>query len=222
MIQETIPASAAQRFYNRLGARHDWAELYEGHAKDRALALLRLAPGLTVLNAGVGTGTDHRRIVAAVEPGGMAVGVDLASVMLDLTRRRTGSPVVRSDIRRLPFRTSGFDRLLSAYVLDLLPARDLPRVLGEFHRVLRPGGVMVLVSLTEGASPASRLVIRAWRAIYRRRPLWLGGCRPIPLAALVGSRGFDVVADETVIQLAVPSAIVAAVPSRDGARGATP
>lgn len=221
MIPDTVSAAAARRYYDRLGARHDWAELYEGRAKDRALALLRLAPGLTVLNAGAGTGIDHRRLVAAVRPGGMAVSVDLAAAMLDLTRRRTGSPGVRADVRRLPFLTASFDRLLSAYVLDLLPARDLPSVLGEFHRVLRPGGVMVLVSLTEGASPASRLLIGAWKAVYRRRPLWLGGCRPLRLAALVACQDFDIVADETVVQLAVPSEIVAAAPSR-GEGEATP
>jgi putative ABC transport system permease protein len=40
MIEDTISASAARRYYDGVGARHDWAELYEGHAKDRALALL--------------------------------------------------------------------------------------------------------------------------------------------------------------------------------------
>lgn len=218
VIEDTITASAARRYYDRLGSRHDWAELYEGHAKERALALLRLAPGLTVLNAGVGTGTDHRRIVAAVRPGGTAMAVDLSAVMLEITRRRTGCAAVRADVRRLPFRVASFDRLLCAYVLDLLPARDLPCVLREFRRVLKPDGLMALVSLTEGTSPSSRLLIRGWTALYRRRPLWLGGCRPLRLAALVARHDFDVVADETVVRLAVPSQIVTATPVLPGQR----
>jgi ubiquinone/menaquinone biosynthesis C-methylase UbiE len=155
MIDETIPTWSARHYYDRLGARHDWAERYEGRAKARALALLQLRPGLSVLNAGVGTGIDHRLIVRTVGAGGTAVGLDLSATMLDLAHCRTGSPVVQADVRRLPFRPSSFDRLLSAYVLDLLPGSDLPSVLSEFSRALKPNGRMVLVSLTEGVSPSA-------------------------------------------------------------------
>lgn len=217
MIRDTISTSSARRFYDRLGDRHSWAEIYEGRAKGRALELLDLTPGLSVLNAGVGTGVDHKRVVAAVRPSGLAVGVDVSTVMLSLARRRAGGPVVQADVRGLPFRSSSFDRLLSAYVLDLLAADDLPRVLGEFRRVLKPGGLMVLVSLTDGISPSSRALIAAYTAVYRRRPLWLGGCRPLQLSALIRGTDLHPVHHETLVQMAVPSEIVAAAAPAAGA-----
>lgn len=213
MIQDTIPSDSAQGYYGRLGAWYDLAEHFEGRAKDRALDLLRLEPGLRVLNAGVGTGIDQHRIVRIAGPEGVVVGLDLAPEMLRLTRRRTGAPVVRGDVHELPFEDSSFDRLLCAYVLDLIPATHLPPVLGELARVLHPSGLMVLVSLTEGIDRSSRALMGAWKWLYRRQPLWLGGCRPLRLAALVADAGLQVGVCETLVQLEIPSEIVTASPA---------
>jgi ubiquinone/menaquinone biosynthesis C-methylase UbiE len=88
----------------------------------------------------------------------VAVGLDLSPVMRALTRARTGAPVCLADARRLPVRTGSIERLPCTYVLDLLPAGDLPVVLGEFQRVLAPAeGRLALVTLTEGGRwPAGR------------------------------------------------------------------
>jgi hypothetical protein len=52
VLRETISAGAAQRFYDRLGAKHDWAEFCQGEARQQALQLLEVTPGQMVLNAG--------------------------------------------------------------------------------------------------------------------------------------------------------------------------
>ncbi len=126
-----LSAHTVRRIYDRLGRRHDWGERYEGRAKARALQLLDLHPGQRALNVGVGTGLDHRRLQAAVLPGGVAVGLDLSPVMAALAWARSGAPVCLADARRLPVRAGGVDRLLCTYVLDLLPAEDLPVALGS-------------------------------------------------------------------------------------------
>jgi ubiquinone/menaquinone biosynthesis C-methylase UbiE len=46
----------------------------------------------------------------------------------------------QADSRRLPFDEDAFDLVYNAYMLDLIPAQDMPLTLGEFWRVLRPGG----------------------------------------------------------------------------------
>ena len=206
-----MSAQTVRRIYDRLGQRHDWGEHYEGRAKARALQLLDARPGQRVLNVGVGTGLDHRRLQAAVLPGGVAVGLDLSPVMLALTRERTGAPVCLADARRLPLRTGSVDRLLCTYVLDLLPAGDLPVVLGEFQRVLAPGGRVALVTLTEGVSVASRAVVWAWKALYAVSPIATGGCRPLQVASLVAAAGFVGLHCEVVVQLGVPSEVIVAV-----------
>jgi SAM-dependent methyltransferase len=164
---------------------------------------------LRALNAGVGTGLDQARLQKVVAPG-FAFGVDLAPAMLELAWARAGSPLCRADARRLPFADASFDRLFSSYLLDLIPAVELPRMLAEFRRVLRPGGRLALVGLTEGADPLSRAVIAAWKLAYRVSPLLCGGCRPLRLAELTRGAGFTIVAREVVVQLGVPSEVLVA------------
>jgi ubiquinone/menaquinone biosynthesis C-methylase UbiE len=206
--QRYISTSDARRLYDWLGARYDAAERYESRAKACARNLLGLAPGQRVLHVGVGTGHDQAQLQEAVAPGGMVVGVDISPVMLGLTRTRANAALIRVDARRLPCETASFDRLFSAYLLDLLPASDLPAQLAEFQRVLQPGGWLALVSLTAGTSRSSRLVVGGWKLAYRVSPLLCGGCRPLQVAALAQAAGFAVIAHEVVVQLGVPSEVL--------------
>ena len=210
MIQDTISREAARRYYDRLGAYQDWAGRFEGRAKTRALDLLAPTPGSRVLNVGVGTGKEHAHIVAAVAPDGVAVGLDVSPVMLRLTRARTGTSVCLGDARRLPYASASFDCLFAAYVLDLLPAPDLPGLIHDFRRVLVPGGRLVLVTLTEGVNRPSRALIVLWKQIYAISPEGCGGCRPLQLAGLVEQAGFRLAKREVVVQWGVPSEIIVA------------
>lgn len=197
------------RFYDTIGRRHDWAEWYEGPAKALALGALRLAPGQRVLNVGAGTGTDQLAIVRAVGRREGAVAVDVSSVMLDLVRSRAGSPVVLADARRLPFGSAVFDRVLCTYVLDLLPEEDLLPTVSEFARVIRPGGLIGLVSMTGGITGPSRVLVRAWMVAYRANPVLCGGCRPLDLSELAkGRKDLRVEHHEVVTRLGFPSEVL--------------
>jgi len=136
MIEKTVPASTAQRFYDHLGRWYDLADFYGGRAKTRALQQLGLAAGWCILHVGGGTGQDHVQMCAAIGPKGQAVAIDLSTTMLRLTRERTGAPVCAADARTLPFADAVFDRLFAAYVLDLIPLADFPILLRDFRRVL--------------------------------------------------------------------------------------
>ncbi len=208
MYPNTISSAAARAFYDRLGGRHDNAEWYEGRAKRRGLALLDLKPAHRILNLGSGTGKEHRLIQTAVGPLGMAVGVDLAPVMLALAQKRTGAPLIRADARRMPLIDGVFDRVYSTYLLDLLPLDDLPIVLNQIRHVLRPGGRAVLVSLTEGETALSRAVISAWKLAFQVDPILCGGCRPLELAPLAVAAGFTVITREFVAQAGMPSEVI--------------
>ena len=210
MIEDTISTDTARHFYDWLGKGQDWAELYDSKAKERALSRLDLTSGLAVLNVGLGTGKADAIIQSVVAPGGTAYGLDLSTVMLRLAYQRSSALLCAGDARCLPFASSSFSRLLSTYVLDLLPASDLPRVLADFQRVLKPGGRMVVVSLTEGVNAASRVVIGLWKAAYGLSPVACGGCRPLQLAHMVRQANFCQVEREVVVQLGVPSEIVIA------------
>lgn len=207
MIAETIARGEARRIYDRLGAGLDRAARFEGRAKALALDLLAVEPGQRVLHVGVGTGGEHAALQRAAGPRGLVVGCDLSRGMLELTRRRADGPLCEGDAARLPLASGQFDRLFSAYTLDLIPLTEIPLVLSELRRVLRPGGRLVLVSLTEGVDLPSRLFVAGWTLTYRLSPRRLGGCRPLQLADLLVRAGFAA-ERHVVVQRGFPSEVL--------------
>ena len=81
----------------------------------------------------------------------------------------------------LPVESDSCDRFLSTYVLDLLSRDDIERALGEAHRVLSPGGLAGISSLTFGRDVLGRAVSTLWLLVHRLSPRRVGGCRPLDL-----------------------------------------
>jgi arsenite methyltransferase len=110
---------------------------------------LGLRPGERVLDVGVGPGLLAAEMAAEVGPGGRVCGVDVSEPMLALARGRATAPgaapveLRRADATRLPYPAASFDAAVSTQVLEYVA--DVPGALAELHRVLRPGGrVLVL------------------------------------------------------------------------------
>ena len=213
MIEQTISVDAARRVYNRLGRQLDAAERYEAHAKSKALQLLAARPNHRILHVGVGTGKEQAQLHQMVVPDGIVVGADLSRTMLELTRSRIDTPLCEGNAISLPFANASFDRIFSAYMLDLIDITGILQILTEFRRVLKPDGRMVLVSLTEGVSLSSRLFVALWKLRYTINPHALGGCRPIRLSEPVQRAGFTLVTQTVVVQNRFPSEIVVAIPT---------
>ena len=210
MDEKTLPTPAAQRFYDRIGSRYDWFEFYEGRAKERAHEALALNEGLSILSVGVGTGKELNQIIPTISPEGIAYGLDISPVMLHLTQERTAAWVCQADARQLPYANQSFDRLYAAYMLDLLPLADIPDLVDDFFRVLKSGGRMVILALTEGVDLPSRALVAIWKGIFELSPTLCGGCRPLKLLEIVRATGFKQVEREVIVQLGVPSEIIIA------------
>lgn len=207
MIEQTISSHQARLIYNQLGSRLDKARRFEDHAKARALELLDILPGQRILHVAVGTGYEHARLQQALGTHGFLAGLDLSRTMLQLTRQHASTALCEADAGRLPFKHHSFDRLFSAYMLDLIPLGDIPSVLREFRRVLRPEGRIVLVSLTEGVDLHSRIFVAGWKLLYRLNPQRLGGCRPLQLNGMLAKAGFRV-QRHVIIQRGFPSELL--------------
>lgn len=101
--------------------------------------------GMRVLDAGCGTGGAMAwvREVLGASP---VIGVDISRHALEFCRgRQVGPQLLQASVLQLPFRDASFDLLLCHDVLQHLPTDGLDgHALGEMHRVLRPGGLLLL------------------------------------------------------------------------------
>jgi SAM-dependent methyltransferase len=102
---------------------------------------------LSVLDVGCGTGVFAARIRAAV-PESRVWGLDLVSAMLSQGRARWRSDpehiaAVQGDSEQLPFPDGVFDVVTCANSFHHYPHQD--RAVTEMHRVLKPGGRLLLV-----------------------------------------------------------------------------
>jgi ubiquinone/menaquinone biosynthesis C-methylase UbiE len=113
----------------------------------RLVDLLDPATGDRVVDLGCGLGLTLALLLAGVEAG-LVAGVDAAGDALRdaaqlRPRRAVGFGLLRADLAaRLPLADAAFDRALCHNVLEALP--DPQRFLREVHRVLRPGGRLLL------------------------------------------------------------------------------
>lgn len=98
-------------------------------------------PGAVLLDLGCGGGLLAPHLAGK---GYLHVGVDLVSSALGEAGAR-GVTVVRADVGRLPFADGTADVVSAGELLEHVP--DLPGVVAEACRVLRPGGLLVLDTL---------------------------------------------------------------------------
>lgn len=206
-----LTEAEAKRFYDRHGSKLEWSDAFEERAKRLAFSWVEPRPGDRVLELGVGCGHFQPYALERVGPAGLVAGFDLSETMLRLTKDRAPAAcLVRASAAHLPFRAESFDWAFSSYVLDLLPTQVIEAALRGLHEALRPGGSLVLCSLTEGHSALERTFMALWKRIHRLAPERLGGCRPLRLAPLVQAAGFEVVRREHVGQLGMPSEVLLA------------
>ncbi len=105
----------------------------------------RLAGGAVVLDVGAGPGADSAELRAR---GLRAVTVDLSLGMLKEGAGFFPGPRVQADMRRLPFGSVADGIWANASLLHL-PRAEVPAILRELARVLRPEGLLYL-SVKEG------------------------------------------------------------------------
>jgi ubiquinone/menaquinone biosynthesis C-methylase UbiE len=163
IVGDLLPGS--KEWYERMEALR-----YEREPEIHATAQFTRHHGKTILEIGVGAGTDHLQWARA---GAVCHGVDLTDAAVDVTRQRLAlygftSDLQRCDAEKLPFEDASFDVVYSWGVIHHAESPAL--IVAEIHRILKPGGVF-LGMLYGRHSP---LVFKVWfsRALLRGRP-WL-------------------------------------------------
>jgi demethylmenaquinone methyltransferase / 2-methoxy-6-polyprenyl-1,4-benzoquinol methylase len=140
------------------GLHHRWRE----RAADRA----ELRPGDSALDVCCGTGDLALELARRVAPAGRVVGCDFSEPMLDLAREKARSQDaggVRfewADALRLPYDAGRFDAVTVGFGLRNLA--DLDGGMGEMTRVLRPGGRLVILEITQPTRPPLSTFYSLW------------------------------------------------------------
>lgn len=182
------------------GLHHAWRK----KAADRA----EVGPGDSVLDICCGTGDLALELAGRVAPGGSVVGCDFSEPMLDLAREKaSGVEGLRfewADALELPYDAGRFDAVTVGFGVRNLS--DLDAGIAEMSRVLRPGGRLVILEITQPTRPPLSTFYRLWfdRAVpilgalagdpdaYRYLPESVRGFpAPAALAAKLDGAGLD-------------------------------
>lgn len=98
-LPAAVPQSEIASVYRRVASIYDlWAVLTESRARRRCVELAALRDGEALLEVAVGTGLAFSEL-AARNPGGRNVGIDLTDAMLERARRRAPARLPRRDVR---------------------------------------------------------------------------------------------------------------------------
>lgn len=173
MFDSIAPAYDFMNTAMTFGLHNEWRR----KALDAASRCLGRCGELRILDIATGTGDVafdlHRRF-----PEAQVIGLDLSEGMLAIARRKlaqstpeAGSHIAfeQGDSLAMRFEDASFDLITVAYGV-----RNFQRIeegLKEMARVLRPGGVLCVIELSEPVSPIVRWMYR----LYSRRLIPLAG-----------------------------------------------
>ena len=168
-----------RRYWDKHSASYDrQIGFFDRHLFRDSRAWVCAQAGGRTLEVAIGTGLN-----LPLYPAGITLtGIDFSPAMLDIARRRADELGATADLREadaqaLPFAGEAFDTVVCTFSLCAIP--DHRRALAEMHRVLRPGGLLLLADHVAGSARPTRAVQRLLEVVtvplqgehFLRRPL---------------------------------------------------
>jgi len=187
----------AKRSYDRLSR---WYDLLAGSSEWKftqlGLQMLSAAEGERVLEIGFGTGNALLELGRKVGPEGLVAGIDISEGMIKVAMRKLEKAEIETsfmlecgDGADLPYEEGDFDAVFMSFTLELFDTPEIPQVLKECHRVLRPNGRMVVVAMVKTSRDSIASRIYQWA--HERLPDYVD-CRPILLRSALKEAGFGI------------------------------
>lgn len=183
--------------YDRISRWYDWlAASSEGPLAKIGLQKLDLCPGEIVLEIGCGTGNAMLELASGAGTSGKIHGIDLSFGMLSIAWEkilRTKPParimLEQGDAANLPFASGSFDAVFLSFVLELFDTPEIPLVLAECQRVLKPDGRICVVAMSRDKDENIPLRIYEW--FHQHVPNYVD-CRPIYVVKTLQESGFEI------------------------------
>lgn len=145
----TYRTADSRKQFDRWSRRYDWdpLQLLLFQPSHRLLLDALTAGDRLILDIGCGTGQFAERVLRRF-PDTHVVGLDLSDQMLSRCQERHQQADgrlhrVQADSERLPFADDTFDVVTCAHSFHHYPRQEV--VVAEMHRVLRPGGLLMIV-----------------------------------------------------------------------------
>ena len=214
-------AESARRFYDRISRVYDaLADASEHEARQLGLRLLAPSGSQRVLELGFGTGHALVEIARCLSGSGRVFGIDVSPSMRDIAERRVQAAGVEDriaelrlgDAKELPYDSGSFDAVFASFTLELFSETEIPLVLGECSRVLRPHGRLGVVSMQDDGRNTT--AVDLYRFLHRHFP-HIVDCQPIDARSHLERTGFQVIAHAGVSIWGLPvAATVGRLPNR--------
>ena len=188
----------ARASYNRLSRWYDViAGSTEQKYRDWGLEKLSAQPGEKILEIGFGTGHCLVSLAKEVGSNGRVIGLDISDGMLAIARDRLEQEGLSErvdlnlgDAASLDFiPANSLDGIFMSFTLELFDNPEIPRVLQECHRILKPGGRLAVVSMTKTNPPG--LPVRIYEWFHEHMPNY-ADCRPIFARQALEENGFTI------------------------------
>lgn len=163
--------------YDRLSKWYDAITgSFSGKSREKGLQKLNAREGETILEIGFGTGHCIKALAESVGDAGKVYGLDISEGMRGVTQSRVEKAGLAErvelrlgDATRLPFKDNLFDAIYSSFTLEMFDAGEIPIVLNQCWRVLKPSGRLGVVSLSKQAAK-NNWMTRLYRLSYEHSP----------------------------------------------------
>lgn len=191
--QQTARAS-----YDRMSKVYAWlSDDSEKRFVDLAIdGLLKPQPGEAVLEPGFGTGQVLAALAQAVGPDGKAFGIDISDGMLHQASKLLAehgleqqSVLQVASATDMPFAENTFDAVFMSFTLELFPDDQIPLVLAECARVLKPTGRLCVAAMSDKGGNAAMEALYRWS--HAHFPKFVD-CRPISVRPTITKAGFTI------------------------------
>jgi demethylmenaquinone methyltransferase/2-methoxy-6-polyprenyl-1,4-benzoquinol methylase len=177
-----------------------------------ALKRLSIARGEIVFEVGFGTGHCLKQMAESVGKEGRVYGIDISSGMFIASSRRLEKAglwnrveLICEDAMKMPYADNKFDAVFTSFALELFDSPEIPQLLAEIRRVLRPNGRLGIVGMSkeDGAPP----LLKMYEWLHQKLPQYID-CRPIYVERSIKDAGFEIQYKERVSLLGLPGEIV--------------
>jgi len=205
----------AKDSYDRMSKWYDLMAKPEKKYVMRGVEKLDINEGENVLEIGFGTGDALLSLAKNVGESGLVYGIDISEGMLEVAQSKLDKAglanrtnLILGDASKLPFDANFFNALFMSFTLELFDTPDIPVLLQECKRVLKTGGRLGVVAISD--IDDDNFMMKLYKWAHLKFPSYVD-CRPIFTQEELQKSGFNIKSTERHTMWDLPVDIVIAV-----------